>query len=276
MDEMQEEYESAVSNRRWDKKRQCYYNREGEPVVPKKDIIFDDFLLVVPLRAEYYRSVMKDDTYVKQYEKDIRYAMLSCLRKRDEEKMKKNVEEMVDNLKKVAEKVVEAEVVKEVVSIEQQIEEEVREEENKDVKSEAGDVGERVNVEEKQDDADQKQKEATEDTEVPITEVNSDSENLKLIVQCKKCMEPCRTCTEKDEQFRIRDLEFTKIENIFKEKCKEMLEKEKVFKENDEKLSERCNKLEKENEVLKENVLKITNECEQKEIACQEMKKEYD
>ncbi|KAJ0620903.1 hypothetical protein HanIR_Chr01g0002661 [Helianthus annuus] len=228
MDEMQEEYESVVSNRRWDKKRECYYNREGEPVVPKKDIIFDDVLLVVPLRAEYYRRVMKDDAYVKQYEKDIRYAMLSGLRKRDEERIKKNVEEMVDNLKKVAEKVVEAEVVKEVVFVEQQIEEEE--------KSEAGDVGERVSVEEKKDDAEMKQTEAAENTEVPITEVNSDSENLKLIVQCKKCMEPCRACTKKDEQFRTRDLEFTKIENIFKEKCKEMLEKEKVFKENDEKL----------------------------------------
>ncbi|KAJ0800000.1 putative transcription factor interactor and regulator CCHC(Zn) family [Helianthus annuus] len=105
MDEMQEEYESAVSNRRWDKKRECYYNREGELVVPKKDIIFKDVLLIIPSRAEYYRNVMKDDRYAKRHEKEIRYAMLSCLRKRDEERMKKNVEEMVNNLKKVAEEV---------------------------------------------------------------------------------------------------------------------------------------------------------------------------
>ncbi|KAJ0912888.1 putative transcription factor interactor and regulator CCHC(Zn) family [Helianthus annuus] len=99
MDEMQEEYESAVSNRRWDKKRECYYNREGEPVVPKKDIIFDDVLLIIPLRAEYYSKVMKDDTYAKRHEKEIRYAMLSCLRKRDEERMKKSVEKMLLKLK---------------------------------------------------------------------------------------------------------------------------------------------------------------------------------
>ncbi|KAF5809845.1 putative transcription factor interactor and regulator CCHC(Zn) family [Helianthus annuus] len=279
MDDMQEEYESAVSNRRWDKKRECYYNKEGEPVVPKKDIIFDDVLLVVPLRAEYYRRVMKDDAYVKQYEKDIRYAMLSCLRKRDEERMKKNVEEMVDNLKKVAEEVetetVKVEVVKEAVTEEQQFEEEVKKEE-KNENLDAGNDGEEVSIEEKQDDADQMQTKAAEDTEVPITEVHSDSEVLKPIEQCKKCMEPCRACTEKDEQFRTRELEFTKIENIFKKKCKEMLEKEKVFNENDEKLSGKCTKLEKENEVLKEDVLKMKNECEQKEIACQEMKKEYD
>ncbi|KAF5813676.1 putative transcription factor interactor and regulator CCHC(Zn) family [Helianthus annuus] len=271
MDEMQEEYESVVSNRRWDKKRECYYNREGELVVPKKGIIFEDVLLIIPSRAEYYRNVMKDDRYAKRHEKEIRYAMLSCLRKRDEEKMKKNVEEMVNNLKKVAEEVkteavevkIEEEIVKKIVvnetfekavTEEQQIGEDVKkaEEEVKNENLEAVDDGE-----EKQD-AKMKQTEAAENTEVPITE-------------CKKCMETCRACTEKDEQLRTRDLEFTKIENVFKEKCKEMLEKEKVFKENDEKLSEKCNKLEKENEVLK-----MTNECDQKESACQEMKKEYD
>ncbi|KAJ0852855.1 putative transcription factor interactor and regulator CCHC(Zn) family [Helianthus annuus] len=257
MDDMREEYESAVSNRRWDKKRECYYNREGEPVVPKKDIIFDDVLLVVPLRAEYYRNVMKDDTYAKRLEKEIRYAMLSCLRKRDEERMKKSVEEMVNNLKKVAEEV---EVVKEAVTEEQQIENEVQKEE----KNENLDADE------------MKQTETAENTEVPITEVHSDSEVLKPIEQCKKCMEPCRACTEKDEQFRTRELEFTKIENIFKEKCKEMLEKEKVFNEKDEKLSGKCTKLEKENEVLKEDVLKMKNECSQKENVVLEMKKEYD
>ncbi|KAJ0876109.1 putative transcription factor interactor and regulator CCHC(Zn) family [Helianthus annuus] len=281
MDDMQEEYESSVSNRRRDKKRECYYNREGEPVVPKKDIIFDDVLLIIPLRAEYYSNVMKDDTYAKRHEKEIRYAMLSCLRKRDEERMKKNVEEMVNNPKKVAEEVnaetVEVEVVvneevEKAVTEEQQIGEDVKkEEEVKNENSEAGDASNEVGVEEKQDDAEMKQTEAAENTKVPITEVNSDFENLKLFDQCKKCMEPCRACTEKDEQCRTRDLEFTKIENIFKEKCKEMLEKEKVFKENDEKLSEKCNKLEKENEVLK-----MINECEQKENVVQEMKKEYD
>ncbi|MFS7938100.1 hypothetical protein Hanom_Chr05g00435471 [Helianthus anomalus] len=102
MDDMQEEYESAVSSKRWDKKRECYFNREGEPVVPKKDIIFEDVLLIIPSRAEYYRNVLKDDTYAKRHEKEIRYAMASCLRKRDEERMKKNVEEMINNLKKTA------------------------------------------------------------------------------------------------------------------------------------------------------------------------------
>ena len=54
MDEMQEEYESAVSNKRWDKKRECFFNREGEPVVPKKDIIFEVVLLIIPRCCEYY------------------------------------------------------------------------------------------------------------------------------------------------------------------------------------------------------------------------------
>ncbi|KAJ0539913.1 putative transcription factor interactor and regulator CCHC(Zn) family [Helianthus annuus] len=173
MDDMQEEYENAVSSRRWDKKRECYYNREGEPVVPMKDIIFDDVLLVVPMRAEYYRNVITDDTYAKRLEKEIRYAMLSCLRKRDEERMKKNVEEMVNDLKKVAEEVkteiVETEAVKEIKSEEVEVNEEVQKEE-KNVNLKAGNVGDEVSVEQKLNDAEMKQTEAAENTEVPITE----------------------------------------------------------------------------------------------------------
>ncbi|XP_035831987.1 uncharacterized protein LOC118481018 [Helianthus annuus] len=136
MDEMQEEYENAVSNKRWDKKRE---------------------------------RVTKDDAYVKQYEKDIRYAMLSCLRKRDEEKMKKSIEEMVVNLKKVAEEV-ETEAVK-VEAVKEVEEQQIEEEEMKDVKSDAGDVGKEVSVEQKLNDAEMKQPEKAENNEVPNTEV---------------------------------------------------------------------------------------------------------
>ncbi|XP_022008848.1 translation initiation factor IF-2-like [Helianthus annuus] len=133
----------------------------------------------IPLRAEYYRNVMKDDTYAKRLEKEIRYAMTSCLRKRDEERLNKSVEEMVNNLKKVAEEVnteavevevvkeikgeevvVNIEVVKEAVTEEQQVdEEEVRKEEEEEVKNEnleAGDAGDEVSVEETQNVAEMK------------------------------------------------------------------------------------------------------------------------
>ncbi|MFS8020348.1 hypothetical protein Hanom_Chr15g01414491 [Helianthus anomalus] len=80
---------------------------------------------------------------------------------------------------------------------------------------------------EKKKDADQTQI-TTANTDVPITKVNSDSEILKIVEQCKKCMETCSDCTIKDEKFRTRDLEFTKIEEVFKIKCREMLENEKV------------------------------------------------
>ncbi|MFS8002188.1 hypothetical protein Hanom_Chr13g01199131 [Helianthus anomalus] len=60
-------------------------------------------------------------------------------------------------------------------------------------------------------------------------------------------METCSACTEKDEKFRTRDIEFIKIEKVFKEKCKEMLENEKILKDSDEKLTQKCKSLEKEN-----------------------------
>ncbi|MFS7954289.1 hypothetical protein Hanom_Chr07g00628541 [Helianthus anomalus] len=61
-------------------------------------------------------------------------------------------------------------------------------------------------------------------------EIDDESDH-KNEVQCRKCMETCNACTEKDENLRSRNIEFTKIENVFKEKCKEMFEAEKFFKQ---------------------------------------------
>ncbi|KAJ0584010.1 putative transcription factor interactor and regulator CCHC(Zn) family [Helianthus annuus] len=206
MDDMQEEYESAVSNKRWDKKRECYFNRQGEPVVPKKDIIFEDVLLIIPRSVEY-TNVEKDKTYAKRLEKDIRHVMISSLRKRDEERMKKNVDEMVNDLKKVAEDVkveavkvevvkIEEEVVEEKVVTEKQlVDEEIMKKKEEKGSLNVDSVGDEGANDEKKEEL--KQTDAAENTEVPITEVNYDSEILKMVEQCKKCMEPCNACTEK-------------------------------------------------------------------------------
>ncbi|MFS7972047.1 hypothetical protein Hanom_Chr09g00840011 [Helianthus anomalus] len=70
------------------------------------------------------------------------------------------------------------------------------------------------------------------EVEVPDTEVITQTESSEMLnkidhkttEQCKKCMETCRTCTEKDDNLRSKEIEITKIEKIFKEKCHEMLE----------------------------------------------------
>ncbi|XP_022024215.1 uncharacterized protein LOC110924521 [Helianthus annuus] len=192
MEKMQEEYENVVANKRWDKKQECYVNKQGEPVVPRSDIVHDDVLLVISRSGEYYSSVAKDKTYVKRLDKIIRDAMTTKLRKRNKERMKKNIENLVEDLKKAAEevkvekvkeedlKVVETEKVeekekvveKEAVIEEQQVEEVKKEKENSiEVKVEsstdvAGDVGD----EKQQKEADQTETEAN--TKVPITEKN--------------------------------------------------------------------------------------------------------
>ncbi|MFS8018535.1 hypothetical protein Hanom_Chr15g01393191 [Helianthus anomalus] len=108
---MEKEYEKARSNKRWDKKRECYVNRNGEPVVLPKEVVFDEVLAVIPLSGEYYSNVEKDKHYKKRLDKIIRDVMTSNLRKRDEERMKDNVDELVNDLKKVAEEVKEEEKV---------------------------------------------------------------------------------------------------------------------------------------------------------------------
>ncbi|XP_022024758.1 stress response protein nst1-like [Helianthus annuus] len=189
MEKMQEEYENAVRNKRWDKNRECYVNREGEPVVPRRDIVHDDVLLVVPRSDEYYSNVVKDKTYVKRLDKIIRDAMTTKLRKRNEERMKKNIENLVDDLKKAAEEVKVEEkmkdgvekakekvVEKEAVTEKQQVEEVKKEKESSiEVKVESStDVAGNVVDEKQQKEADQTKTEAN--TKVPITEVLKKSE----------------------------------------------------------------------------------------------------
>ncbi|KAJ0800683.1 hypothetical protein HanPI659440_Chr03g0106271 [Helianthus annuus] len=225
---MEREYGEAISNKRWDKKRECYVNRDGEPVVHPSEIVFDEVLAVIPLSSEYYSNVEKDKTYKKRLDKIIRDAMTSSLRKRDEARMKKNVDELVNDFKKVAEEVkekeekieeivvVNEEVVKEaVIEKHQVVEEEMKKKEEEVVKNEslevAGDVGGEADVEKQKKNDDQT--ETAVNTEVPINEVNSDSEILnETVEQCKKCMETCSACTEKDEKFRTRNLDFNKIQ----------------------------------------------------------------
>ncbi|MFS7931891.1 putative transcription factor interactor and regulator CCHC(Zn) family [Helianthus anomalus] len=103
IEEMEKEYEEARSNRRYDKKRECFVNRDGEPVVHKKDIVYEDVLAVIPLSGEFFSNLAKDKNYEKKLKKLIRDVMTVSLQRRDEERMKKNVENLVDELNKVAE-----------------------------------------------------------------------------------------------------------------------------------------------------------------------------
>ncbi|MFS8018270.1 hypothetical protein Hanom_Chr15g01390111 [Helianthus anomalus] len=92
-----------------------------------------------------------------------------------------------------------------------------------------------------------------EETTMPNAEVKTQSESSDMLdrsdhktdEKCKKCMETCKACTEKDENLRSRDIELTKIEKIFKEKCK-MLENEQFLKQENEKLTQKCDDLVKD------------------------------
>ncbi|XP_022032826.1 DNA ligase 1-like [Helianthus annuus] len=208
MEKMQEAYENAVRNKRWDKNRACYVNKEGEPVVPRRDIVHDDVLLVIPLSGEFYSKRAKDKNYEKNLNKIIRHAMTSSLRKRDEERMKKNVEELVNDLKKVAEEVKVEAVKVEDVKIEEEkkvikevVEEEMKKKEEGEVKDEilevAGNVDDSADAgnEKKKREADQEQMEAN--TEVPITEVLpkktecQPKENRSSLAREEEAADPC-------------------------------------------------------------------------------------
>ncbi|MFS8019954.1 hypothetical protein Hanom_Chr15g01409921 [Helianthus anomalus] len=159
IEEMEKESEEAKNYGRYDKKRECYVNSKGEPVVHQKEVVFNDVLAVIPLSDEYYSNVEKDKDYVKKLDKINRDVMKSSLKQRDEERMKKNVESLVDELKKVAnEKKVEGEkeeeaVGEDAVTEEQQNEDDLKKKEEADEKLERSvevDDGASVSVGEKQ------------------------------------------------------------------------------------------------------------------------------
>ncbi|KAF5762462.1 hypothetical protein HanXRQr2_Chr16g0777011 [Helianthus annuus] len=65
------------------------------------------------------------------------------------------------------------------------------------------------------------------ETEVIESSEFLNDENVdKTKDKCKNCIEMCKACTEKDEKIKKKDIEINKIENVFKTKCKEMLENE--------------------------------------------------
>ncbi|MFS7918929.1 hypothetical protein Hanom_Chr03g00206981 [Helianthus anomalus] len=53
IEKMQEEYEYAVSNKRYNKNKDCYVNKNGNPIVHRKEVVFDDVVAVIPLSGEY-------------------------------------------------------------------------------------------------------------------------------------------------------------------------------------------------------------------------------
>ncbi|MFS7979507.1 hypothetical protein Hanom_Chr10g00928091 [Helianthus anomalus] len=100
---MQKEYDEARRMGRWDKKRGCYINLKGDPVVDSSKVVYNDALAVIPLSGEYYSKKDADKDYLKELDKIIRDVMTTILKKRDEERMKKSVEKFVDELKKTVE-----------------------------------------------------------------------------------------------------------------------------------------------------------------------------
>ncbi|XP_022024933.1 tropomyosin-like [Helianthus annuus] len=142
-------------------------------------------------------------------------------------------------------------------------------------------------ADENQQKADEDQKKTTEESKVPDeTEVKIQTESSKSLnndenvdkteEKCRKCMETCRACTEKDENLKSGDIEFTKIETVFKTKCKEMLNNEEVLKQKIAKLTLKCHNFEKENEILKQKCSGKCNGCIKKDNNIQELQKEYD
>ncbi|MFS7945954.1 putative transcription factor interactor and regulator CCHC(Zn) family [Helianthus anomalus] len=80
IEEMEKEYEEARSNGRYDKKRECFVNKEGELAIHRKEIVYEDVLAVIPLSGEFYANIEKGRHYEKKLKKIVRDVMTVSLR----------------------------------------------------------------------------------------------------------------------------------------------------------------------------------------------------
>ncbi|MFS7938901.1 hypothetical protein Hanom_Chr05g00445271 [Helianthus anomalus] len=85
--EMQEEYEDARN-----------------PVVDKREVVYNDVLAVIPLSGEFYSKKASDKDYLKKMDKIITGVMIASVKQREEEKMKKSVEKLLEELKETTKK----------------------------------------------------------------------------------------------------------------------------------------------------------------------------
>ncbi|MFS8016415.1 hypothetical protein Hanom_Chr15g01368421 [Helianthus anomalus] len=69
--EIQKEYDEAWRMGRWDKKRECYINHKGDPVVDLRKMVYNDVVVVIPLSEEYYSKKEADKNYLKKQDKII-------------------------------------------------------------------------------------------------------------------------------------------------------------------------------------------------------------
>ncbi|MFS7985437.1 hypothetical protein Hanom_Chr11g00998361 [Helianthus anomalus] len=201
LDKVYDAYKEATRANRWSQEKECYVDPQGNPTIDTNEVDFEALVAAIPTVGVWCKGLEEIPKYREQVKEGIKKVIYASLEK------KKTVEEIVDESNKLVDEVkkIDEKLVEEAAAEKQQVNEE-----------------------------DQKAKEAA----VPNIEVTQaeSSEMLnkidyKISEQCKKCTKKCSAYTEKDNNMRSRDIEFTKIEKIFKEKCHEMLENERFLKE---------------------------------------------
>ncbi|MFS8002345.1 hypothetical protein Hanom_Chr13g01201001 [Helianthus anomalus] len=67
--EMQAAYDEARRRDRWDKKRECYTDLQGNPVVDSSSVNFEAPVEVIPTSGEYYSNKFNDNNYIQTWKR---------------------------------------------------------------------------------------------------------------------------------------------------------------------------------------------------------------
>ncbi|MFS7978380.1 hypothetical protein Hanom_Chr10g00914851 [Helianthus anomalus] len=175
--------------KRWDDERKCYLDPKGNLTVDPDVVDFEALVAAIPTARVFYSRIEEDKNYEKEMEEGIRRVIYASVEK------KKSVEEVVEESQKMKDEFLKKTTESKLLADQTEVK----------TQNESTESSNEAKSMDTNDEIDKKYEHKTEE-------------------QCRKCMETCSACTEKDENLRSRNFEFTKIENIFKEKCKEMLE----------------------------------------------------
>ncbi|MFS7935762.1 hypothetical protein Hanom_Chr05g00407361 [Helianthus anomalus] len=174
LDDVYDAYKEATGAGRWSKEKECYVDPQGNPAIDHDKVDFEALVAATPTVGVWCKGLEEIPRYREKVEEDIKKVMYASL-----EKKKKTVEEIVDESEKLVNEVKKAdEKAEEAVAEKQQV---LEEDQNENAEG-----------------------------DVPNTEVTTQTDSFdpsikidnKAEQQCKKCMETCNACTEKDENLK--------------------------------------------------------------------------
>ncbi|MFS7986167.1 putative transcription factor interactor and regulator CCHC(Zn) family [Helianthus anomalus] len=182
LDDVYDAYKEATGVNKWSEKKECFVDPNGNLTIDPNKVDFEALVAAIPTIGVWCKGLEEIPRYREKVEEGIKKVIYASLEK------KKTIEEILDESEKLVKEVKNEEVVDEKQQMEK-----------------ADEKAEEAVVENQQIMEDQKLmiENATVYNAEVIIKIDSSYSSIKIDniaeQQCKKCMETCKSCTEKDD-----------------------------------------------------------------------------